>query len=209
MNALLKTLAIAAFLALVSQTVRHAYILWLQPRASVLDKYDRPLRDEITSANSLDELVRRYDPIRKQVDQIRQERAKASKDSRLGEDVDVEPFKSEHALSDAIKEWEDRAKEIRELRFYCTIGLAFFVLGLACYRKLNRWAGVTLVIAAFSEFIYWTSPTFLGGGMREFDRLLGYKLAFSLVSLVLLVSVIWLWEVFASSDNKAARASAA
>lgn len=209
MNALLKTLAIAAFLALVSQTVRHAYILWLQPRASVLDKYDRPLRDEITSANSLDELVRRYDPIRKQVDQSRQERDKAGKDSRLGVDVDVEPFKSERALSDAIKEWEDRGKEIRELKFYWTIGFAFFVLGLVCYKKLNRWAGVTLVIAAFSEFIYWTSPTFLGGGMREFDRLLEYKLAFSLVSLVLLCSVVWLWQVFASADNKAARGSAA
>lgn len=208
MNALLKTLAIVAFLALASQTVRHAYILWLQPRTSVLDKYDRPLRDEITSANSLDELVRRYDPIRKQVDQIRQERAK-SKDSSPGIDIDVEPFKSEHALSDAIKEWEDRAKEIRELRFYCIIGLAFFVLGLACYKKLNRWAGVTLVIAAFSEFIYWTSPTFLGGGMREFDRLLEYKLAFSLVSLVLVSFVIWWWQVFASADKKASSASAA
>jgi hypothetical protein len=68
MRALLKTLAIIAFLALASQTVRHAYMLWLEPRKSVLDKYDQPRKEEIAAVASLDELLRRYDPIRKQVD---------------------------------------------------------------------------------------------------------------------------------------------
>lgn len=78
MRALEKTLAILAFVVLVSQTVRHAYLLWLEPRASVLDKYDQPLKNDIANAGSLDELVRRYDPVRKQVDADRQ-KAKSEK----------------------------------------------------------------------------------------------------------------------------------
>ncbi len=209
MSALLKTVAILAFLALLSQTVRHAYIRWLQPRTSVLDKYDRPLRNEITSAQSLDELLRRYDPIRKQVDQARDEREQTGRGLRPFEEPQTEPFKSERQLRGAINEWETRAREIREIRFYWSVGLAFFVLGLACYQKLNRWVGVTLVIAAFSEFIYWTSPTFLGGGVREFDRLLAYKFALSLVSLLLLLLVIRVWRVFESRISSAAVAAGA
>ena len=63
MRALLKTLAILAFVALVVQTVRHAYMLWFEPRGSVLDKYDQPVKSEIGTAASLDELLRRYDPV--------------------------------------------------------------------------------------------------------------------------------------------------
>ena len=46
MKPLQRTLAIIASLFLAVQTVRHAYVLWLEPRASVLDKFDRPLKDE-------------------------------------------------------------------------------------------------------------------------------------------------------------------
>jgi hypothetical protein len=61
---------------------------------------------------------------------------------------------------------------------------------------MSRWLGFTLLIAAFIEFIYWTSPTFLGANTREFDRLLGNKLALSVLSLVLLMAVIWLNRIF-------------
>ena len=70
MKPLLKTLAILAFVALVVQTVRHAYMLWFEARGSVLDKYDQPVKSEIGSAGSLDELLQRYDPVRKQVDEL-------------------------------------------------------------------------------------------------------------------------------------------
>ncbi len=69
MKPMLKTLAIVAFVSLLVQTVRHAYMLWFEPRGSVLDKYDQPVKSEIASAVSLDELLRRYDPVRKQVDE--------------------------------------------------------------------------------------------------------------------------------------------
>jgi hypothetical protein len=95
---------------------------------------------------------------------------------------------------------EARSKEIGALRFYWFIGLGFLVGGFLLYRKLNRWLGLTLLIAGFSEFIYWTSPTFFGGP-REFDRLLVNKFCFSLASLVLLITVIWSLRIF-SEENE-------
>jgi hypothetical protein len=74
MTALLRTLAIVACLHLSVQTVRHAYVLWLEPRGSVFDKFDRPLSDEIAAAESIDVLLRRYTPVRQDVDRIRAER---------------------------------------------------------------------------------------------------------------------------------------
>jgi hypothetical protein len=200
MKALQKTLAIIALLVLVSQTVRHAYTLWLEPRGSVLDKYDQPVKGQIADAASLDELLRRYEPVRKQADVAKQELSKTGGEPNFGERNEKEPFKSEQMLRDAITQWEEGSKEIRAIRIYCLIGLVFLVLGLLIYRKLNRWFGFTLLIAGFSEHMYWTSPTFFGA-TREFDRLLANKLALSVVSLVLLVAAIWFLDIFAERDE--------
>jgi len=202
-NALQKTLAIIAFLILVSQTIRHTYLRWFEPRTSVLDRYDKPLKDEITNAASIDDLLRRYDPARKQVDAARQELSKAGKKLPYDEEKDLEPYKSEQALREAISDWETKSKEIHEIRFFWLIGFAFFAAGLLIYKKMNRWLGLTLLIAAFAEFIYWTSPTFLGANTREFDRLLGNKVAFSVVSLILLMAVIRLNDIFADKAEQA------
>jgi hypothetical protein len=201
-NALQKTLAIIAFLILASQTIRHAYLRWIEPRTSVLDKYDKPLKGEITNAASLDDLLRRYDPVRKQADAVRQELSKTGKKLPYDEEKDLEPYKSEQALREAITEWETKSKEIHEIRFFWLVGFAFFAVGLVTYRRLNRWFGLTLLIAAFVEFIYWTSPTFLGANTREFDRLLDNKVAFSVISLVLLIAVIWLNRIFTNEAEQ-------
>ena len=194
MKALEKTLAILAFVVLISQTVRHAHLLWLEPRTSVLDKYDQPLKDEIANAGSLDELVRRYDPVRKQVDAARQQARSEKKP--FDDDISLEPYKSERTLREAIKEWEDRSKQIREIWFYCSVAFVLFILGALLYRKWNRWAGLTLLISSFCEFIYWTSPTFLGPNTHEFDRLLVHKLVLSVVVLGLLMVAIRLNGIF-------------
>src|SRR5215467_10945702 len=118
MNALQKTLAIIAFLALASQAVRHAYRLWLEPRGSALDKYDQPLKETIENAGSLEELLGRYDKVRKEVDEKRQQHKEAGQPERVqpySEEL-TEPYKSERALRDAITDWERKDGEIRELR---------------------------------------------------------------------------------------------
>ena len=196
MNSLQKTLAIIAFLILAPQTVRHVHVLWFEPRGSVLDKYDQPLKDKIAGAASIDELLRRYDEVRKEVDLAKQEQAKTGKALSDNEKAELEPYKSENMLREAITTWEDESKQIRELRFFWFAGLGFFVLGSLTYKRLSRWSGLALLIAGFSEMIYWTSPDFVMSHTREFDRLLVNKLAFSAVSLVLLIAVIWLQHIF-------------
>jgi hypothetical protein len=198
-KALQRTLAIIAFLVLAAQTVRHAYLLWLEPRASVLDQYDQPLKDKIAGAASVDELLRRYDLARKEVEQAKKEQPRTAEQYGVFES---EPYRSEHQLREAITNWEAGSKEIHALRFYWLTGLVFLILGVLIYRKLNRWFGVTLLIVAFSELIYWTSPTFLGPATREFDRLLANKFVFSAVSLVLLIAVIWFQRIFADEDRR-------
>jgi hypothetical protein len=202
MNALQKTLAMIAFLVLISQTVRHAYLLWIEPRGSVLDKYDQPLKGEIAGAASLAELVQRYDQVRKEVDQAKQERLKAGqKELKDIDQNELEPYKSEHMLREAIEDWESKSKEIFEIRFYWFVGLVLCAVGLPLYRNLNRWFGFALVIAGFAEILYWTSPTFLGPSSHEFNRLLANKLILSVISLVLLIAtIVWL-KIFAEKDE--------
>lgn len=197
MKPLEKTLAMIALVVLTAQIVRHAYILWFETRGSVLDKYDQPLKNEIAGAASLDELLRRYDQVRKEVDEANRQREKAAEPPLpYTRELDSEPFKSERALRDAITGWEEKAKEIRGLRFYSFIGLAFSIIGLFIYKKVNRWYGLTLIIVAFAEIIYWTSPTLLGPTTREFDRLLANKFVFSLIALLLLLVVIGVQDIF-------------
>src|SRR5215471_7747207 len=171
MKGLEKTIVVLAFLALVSQTFRHAYMLWFEPRGSVLDKYDQPRKGEISAATSLDELLRKYDAVRKEVDEARQERVKAAKAAReagtpgvatvsYGDEMQMEPYKSEREVRQAINDWEQKSKEIHELWFFWTVGLVLLVPGMILYRVQSRWIGLILIILALSEFVYWTSPTF-------------------------------------------------
>jgi Flp pilus assembly protein TadB len=197
-----RTLAILASLFLVVQTVRHAYVLWLEPRGSVLDKYDRPLKDEIAAARSVDELVARYEPIRKEVDRVKADRRATDPKASFEDLQDTEPFRSESSLREAIQSWEERAKEIHSLRFYWVVGLLLVILGAVSYLRLNPWVGMTFLIAGFSEIIYWTSPTFLGAVTREFDRLLVNKLALSLVSLALLALTIRQLRAFSEGKGE-------
>jgi len=189
------TLATIAFLALVSQTVRHAYMLWLEPRNSVLDKYDQPVKGQIADAASLDELLSRYDAAHKQAEAERLAHPDAEKENYGVTEDQKEPFKSEKMLREAITDWERRSKEIRELRFYCAVAFAFTVLGLLAYRRFNPWIGLLLLMAGFSEFIYWTSPSFLGS-TREYDRLLANKLVLSALAFLLLIGAFRLLNIF-------------
>jgi hypothetical protein len=203
MKILARTLAIIAFLTLGAQIVRHAYILWIEPRSSILDKYDQPLKGTITSARSLDELAKRYDPIHKEAEQARLRKRNTEQESTFMNRSEVEPFKSESMLQNAITDWEAKSKEILSLRFYWMVGFFCLMLGTVLFKWGNKWLGLTLQIAAFSEFIYWTSPTFFGSTMKEFDRLLAYKLALSVISLVVLLFVIWIQKIFISEPEPA------
>ena len=205
MKGLLRTLAILASLMLAVQTIRHTYVLWFAPRTSVLEQYDKPLAKSIDSAQSLDELVQRYDPIRKEADRIRAERKRNAGDAPFPNprftpfDDNEEPFKSEQQLHEAIVMWEVRAHTISSLRYYWAIGFVFALAGLLLHGR-NRWTGITLAIIGLAEMIYWTTPEYLGaltGAGAEFDRLIVYKMTLSIVAIAMLILAIWRFRVFA------------
>jgi len=168
----------------------------------VLDRFDKPLKNEIASATSLDQLVSKYTPIRDEVEKIKASHRAEDPKSSFRNEMDTEPFKSEIQLKQAIKDWEERTKDIYELRFYWSIGLIFVLAGLWVYRSINSWAGFVMLIIGLAEQIYWTFPSFMRESTKEYDRLLRYKFTFSSLTILVLVVVMISIKVF-REDAKA------
>ena len=140
MNSLKIVVFILAMLTLTTQAVRHAYVKFIEPRTSVLDKYEQTETDKlIKNAVSLHELVSQYDPAKKKVDELDQELKKA-KMNKTRDQIDVlqDRFTEEHkkeydketGLKKAINEWEEKSKEILELRVFWAFGFILFLLGI-------------------------------------------------------------------------------
>ena len=192
MKALRTTLFVIAFIILASQTFRHAYVRWLEPRASVLDKYGTAAQKQILLAKSLDELVALYDTAHaKLAEYDKNHPEEAGKETYLRSGPSAPLAKDEFSLREAITEWEHQSKEIHELWHFWIVGLIAFAIGSFLVLKTERWIGMALLILAFTEMIYATSPTLRSlGSQPEFDRLLVYKFVLSIVSLILLL-IAW------------------
>jgi hypothetical protein len=52
---------------------------------------------------------------------------------------------------------------------------------------VNGWIGIAALIVAFSEMIFWSSPSYFGGFSLEFERLLHNKIALAWTSFALLL----------------------
>ena len=184
------TLFVIAFVILGTQSFRHLYVKWIEPRSSVLDSYREPVDTAIASTTSLDELVAIYEQEHSAVQEYESNPDNPIIPSR--ERGQTEPYESQWKIERAIRQWEGRTKGIFELRFFWVCGLLSILLGVLCHKKWNAWLGMAAIIAGFSEMAYWTSPlTRSFGGMPEFERLLTNKLLLSFVSWGLLVT-LWL-----------------
>ena len=194
MSGFQKTLFTLAMFVLVTQTVRHVYVKWFEDRTSVLDGYTKDETDqEIDKAESLEELLAKYGPLKEKVDQL-DKQCKGMPDEELKKfkEKHSEEYRIESQVGGAIRDWESKSKEIRELRIFWSCGVGLLVLGALLHCKGGKWLGMALIIPGFSEMIWWTSPSFaLGGARLEFNRLLNNKIFFSAAALVLLVAV-WL-----------------
>ncbi len=200
MKTLKKVLFMVAFVILLTQTVRHAYYRWIEPKDSVLDKYGEPIEEKIKGAESLDELLSKYDDIQKKVKALeadssitrmpRMDRAEIEPFLMRGfEKSEKEPYKSERKLRSAIQEWEMRTNEINKIRIYSVVGLLFVILGLFLYKRVNQWIGLAFLITGFAEKIYWTTPSFFGVTTLEYARLLSNKFFISLGAFIVLIIV--------------------
>ena len=185
-----RVLFIIAFVFLCVHSVRLTYQKWFEPRSSALDPYDEPVEVDIRDATSLQDLVERYDAAHRAVKEY--EADDANPQVKYRERDETEPYKSEQKLRAAIVNWESKSKQISRIRVYWLFGLAFLFFGLASYRWVNPWMGIAAFIVAFSEMIYWSSPSYFSGRSYEFERLLNNKLLLAWTSLILLFVVSFL-----------------
>jgi hypothetical protein len=204
MKALKITVFLLAVLVLTTQFARHIYVRYLEPRGSVLDTYEQTeTKKAIKSAASLDELASRYDAAKKRVDELDQQRKKAEA-NKSRDDRDVlrdkfgekhkEDYERESDLKAAIQEWEKRSEEIYELRVFWLFGFAFFLAGAFLLFKEREWPGMAFIVPGIIEMIWWTSPSFrFAGSPIEFERLLMNKLAFTIITLMLIIAA-WVMQ---------------
>jgi hypothetical protein len=196
MKSLHKALAMVALVILVIQPVRIGYARWIEARTPGDGAEARFVQKQILSVDGLDDLIARHEALRKQADELRSLQSGDPSGNSLGQ-LDREPFRSESLYRGAVTTWEASVSNLRQCRFYWFAALGIWSVGLALYKLLNRWLGTTLLIAAFVEFIYWTSPyTSVWSRVQEFDRLLTNQFLLSLASLLLLLLTIVVLQTF-------------
>jgi len=189
---ILVALGIYALFHVTVQSIRHAFILWVDPRGSALAKYEQT-EQEIVAAKSLEELVAHYEAAREKVKQWEQGKSDKEKQEASSYYSLQEPYKSQEKLRKAVQTWESQHREIYQLHFYWWCGLVILLAGLAGCVWVNRWLGVAWLIVAFAEMIWWTSPSFnVLSAQEEFDRLVRWKFIYSMSILALLLA-LWYW----------------
>jgi hypothetical protein len=188
MRGLKLTMFVLGCLVMGTQTFRHVYVKWLEPRGSFLDAYKDKAEQAVHTSEDLDDLKERYVA------------AVAKRRDYEGSNPEVEVrqrsarqlYDEEGELRSAIERIEAQQKSIHQLWFFWLCGLGSVGLGILAYRRLNRWLGLVGMITGFSEMACWTSPLWRTWGPQgEFERLLLLKLVLSVVSLALLVG-LWL-----------------
>ncbi len=208
MNKFKSVAAILAILMIGSQTLRHAYVLWVERNESVLDKFE-PTQQKIAATQTIDELLNLYEPAQQQVkdaEVIRQ--ANKQKEEGYRSYYDEEPYKSERELKQAIQEREERAKQLTRLHFFWWSGLVALVLGMIATVRHRPWLGVCAFVLGFLEMIWFTCPSYRTLGFPiEVKQLLTFKLIYSASSLALLLAGWKLVETRAKGEGTKAAPS--
>lgn len=189
MKKLQVTLFIIGSLILLTQTVRHVHLYFfeLASKTSALDQFnsDYQIKKQVGEERSTKLLVEEYGSTRAKIKALEKDKT---------EDQIKEIKKSEETLYDKntslrreITDREDRLRDIRDIWVFSGAGLVFILLGSVFYLRQANWTGMSLLIAGFSEIIYWSSPSFFYGGARqEYELLLLNKITLSLIGLSLL-----------------------
>jgi hypothetical protein len=191
MKPTLIVLFLIAMLISTTQTFRHIYVKWIEPNDSVLDQFKNEIDTEIEKAKDLDELVELYREAKINVDnyEANSENPKIERHNKR----DTEPYESEIIIKKEIENREYDENQLFKLWFYWSCGLLSVFFGIFAFQKINNWLGLSGIIVGFSEMLCWTSPLFHNRLLsQQFEYLLNYKLCFSLITWVLLIT-IWLF----------------
>lgn len=190
MRTLLTTLFVVFMVVLTSQTFRHVWVKWIEPKGSVLDEFREPVEKDIAESKSLDELKALY--AKAHAGRKTFESGKSLEEIDLAQRTDRPAYQDERQLEEAIKKVEDQDKTLFQVWFYWGCGLVSLLFGLFATVKVDAWVGVVGLITGFGEMAIVTNPLYRSWGPQlGFDRLLTLKLILSAVTVVLLL-VLWL-----------------
>ncbi|MEM1222371.1 MAG: hypothetical protein AAGH40_06370 [Verrucomicrobiota bacterium] len=195
-----KTLTVFFVLGLViasTQSFRHIYVKWFAPTDSVLDQFRDDFETDAMTAESLDELVQLYIVSEDKIEAYEAE--ESNPEIEFYNQRNVEPYKSRDVVRAQIQERENWNRKLHELKIYWFFGVMTAVLGCVLAFIYKNWIGVSLLITGFSEMLFWTSPlTHMRSISLQFESLLNYKLAFSILTWIFMLS---LWIYYTNSSN--------
>jgi hypothetical protein len=198
------TLFLLASLVLLTQTVRHIHLYFfeLSSNTSAIDPFwpDYQVKKEVTEEPSMTALVAEYGMTQSKINALEKGKNKEQLEELRKEEEYL--YQKNSKLRDEIESRERRIREIRDLWIFCFAGIVFIILGAVFYLKQASWTGMSLLIAGFSELIWWSSPSFSGGGANaEYELLLINKTVLSLIGLGLLY-VAWYFRARLASKNE-------
>lgn len=197
MKILKRTFLIIFTLIITTQTFRHVYVKFIEPKVSVLDKYKNKTEKNIYLSKNIAELEILYKNVNNKV--IKYEinnKPINSYNMRTRE-----PYKSKFEIKEAIQSAERINKMLFELRFYWMCGLIAIIIGLIIYIKINKYMGFSTLLIGLFEIATWTSPLFRGYGRQlGLERLLNEKLFFSVLSFLIML-VLWLLNEKINKEN--------
>jgi len=191
MRATLIVLFIIAMLTSTTQTFKHIYVKWVEPTNSVLDEFKNEVESDISNAKNLDELVILY-----QAAQANVKTYEANSENPVIEyrnKSDTEPYESELKIKKEIENREFDKNQLYKLWFYWSCCMITLIVGNFTFKNINNWLGLSGIIVGFTEMLSWTSPLFHTRLLsQQFEYLLNYKLVFSIITWLLLIT-IWLF----------------
>jgi hypothetical protein len=184
------TLFVILMVVLTTQTFRHVWVKWIEPKGSVLDEFQRPVEKDLAETKSLDELKAMYAKARANLKSY--EAGKSLEEIALARETDRETYQDERQIEEAIRKVEGQERTMFQVCFYWGCGLISVLLGLFAMSRIDPWVGVVGLITGFGEMAIVTNPLYRTWGPQAgFERLLTLKLVLSVLSLALLV-FLWL-----------------
>lgn len=181
------TLFIIANIIFITQSGRDVHQLIWGSEPSILDQFD-PEKTKARSEKNTEVLVNEYRNVNEQI--LGLEKGKGWKEVQDIRQEHEELYQKKGALHSEISEREAKKREFRDLWIFTAFGAALIVLGVVLYHQRMMWPGLSIVIAGFTIFEYWASPSFFGGAGAEFHALLVSKTVLTLVALASLY-VVW------------------
>ena len=190
MQRLQTTLFVILMVVLTTQTFRHVYVKWIEPKGSVLDEFRAPAEKKLADTKSLEELKAMYAKARGNLESY--EKGKSLEEIALARETERETYRDERQIEEANKEVEFRERTIFQVWFYWGVGLCSILLGLFVGARIDPWVGMVGLITGFGEMAIVTNPLYRSWGPQTgFEELLTLKMVLSVLSIALLL-FLWL-----------------